>query len=86
MDIQMPRMNGIEAARAIRAREAELGIQRTPILAVTANVMTHQLQEYGAVGMDGTVAKPLRAEALLQAIMTVLDSTETTDLRSVAGG
>lgn len=86
MDIQMPRMNGIEAARAIRAREAEQGARRTPILAVTANVMTHQLQAYSAAGMDGAVAKPLRAEALLQAIMSALDATEPTDVRSVAGG
>ena len=86
MDIQMPGMNGIEAARAIRAREAEQGMRRTPILAVTANVMTHQLQEYSAVGMDGAVAKPLRGEALLQAIMTALGATELADARSVAGG
>ena len=84
MDIQMPRMNGVEASRAIRALEAEQGLPRTPILAVTANVMTHQLQEYMAVGMDDAVAKPLRVEALLQAIMNVLHAAEPAEALSVA--
>lgn len=84
MDIQMPRMNGVEASRAIRALEAERGLPRTPILAVTANVMTHQLQEYTAVGMDDAVAKPLRVEALLQAIVNVLDAAEPAEALSVA--
>lgn len=68
MDIQMPRMNGIEAARAIRALEAERGLAPTPIVAVTANVMTHQIQEYLAAGMDDAISKPLRAESLYEAL------------------
>ena len=59
MDIQMPEMNGVDAARAIRLREAETGRARTPIIAVTANAMTHQVAEYGAAGMDGVVPKPV---------------------------
>jgi signal transduction histidine kinase/CheY-like chemotaxis protein len=43
MDIQMPVMDGVVATRAIREREAETGRTRTPILAVTANAMTHQV-------------------------------------------
>src|ERR1700761_5841207 len=46
MDIQMPVLDGMAAARAIRAREAETGRSRTPIIAVTANAMTHQVAEY----------------------------------------
>ncbi|MDP3490849.1 MAG: MHYT domain-containing protein [Phenylobacterium sp.] len=76
MDIQMPGMNGVEATCAIRGLEREQHLARTPILAVTANVMTHQLQEYGAAGMDGAVAKPLRAGELLTAIMGVLEPGE----------
>ena len=64
MDIQMPEMNGIEATRAIRRREAETGRARTPIVAVTANAMTHQLTEYMAAGMDGVVAKPVEITTL----------------------
>ena len=59
MDIQMPEMNGIEATQAIRRRELETGRPRTPIVAVTANAMTHQVVEYEAAGMDGVVAKPV---------------------------
>jgi len=61
MDIQMPEMNGVDATLAIRHIEAERGLTRTPILAVTANVMTHQQREYIAAGMDAVVAKPLQA-------------------------
>src|SRR6202000_1505763 len=66
MDIQMPEMNGIEATRAIRAREAGTGRARTPIVAVTANAMTHQLAEYRAAGMDGVVAKPVDMATLFE--------------------
>jgi len=72
MDIQMPRMGGVEAVRAIRALERDRGAARTPILAVTANVMSHQIAEYLEVGMDGVVAKPLQMDALLGEIERVL--------------
>jgi CheY-like chemotaxis protein len=64
MDIQMPEMNGVDATLAIRNIEAERGLDRTPILAVTANVMTHQQRDYLAAGMDAVVAKPLQALVL----------------------
>ncbi len=64
MDIQMPEMNGMEATRAIRHIEQEGGRARTPILAITANVMTHQVQEYLAAGMDSVIPKPVQAETL----------------------
>ncbi|HKT53506.1 MAG TPA: ATP-binding protein, partial [Caulobacteraceae bacterium] len=72
MDIQMPRMSGVEAARGIRRLEAERGLSRTPILAVTANVMAGQVEEYRTAGMDGVVAKPLQMEALFAEIDRVL--------------
>ena len=59
MDVQMPEMDGPTAARAIRAREAETGRRRTPIIALTANVMSDQVAAYLAAGMDGFVAKPI---------------------------
>ena len=76
MDAQMPRMNGVEATQAIRALEAERGGPPTPILALTANVMSHQVSEYLAAGMDGHVAKPIQAERLFQAIDAVLSGSE----------
>ena len=72
MDIQMPEMDGVEAARAIRARERETGRARTPIIAVTANAMTHQVLEYEAAGMDGVVAKPVDAKALIEVMQRAL--------------
>jgi signal transduction histidine kinase/ActR/RegA family two-component response regulator len=68
MDIQMPRMDGLTATRTIRSREAELGRPRTPIIALTANAMPHQVEEYVAAGMDGFVPKPIDLRTLYEAI------------------
>jgi signal transduction histidine kinase/CheY-like chemotaxis protein len=68
MDVQMPMMNGVDAARAMRAMEAERGLAPTPILALSANVMRHQIEEYLAAGMNGFVAKPIEMAALIAAI------------------
>ncbi len=72
MDIQMPGMNGLEAARAIRRRELETGRSRTPIVAVTANAMSHQVVQYREVGMDGVVAKPVNITSLYEAMEQAL--------------
>jgi hypothetical protein len=69
MDIQMPGMSGPEATAEIRRREAETGARRTPILALSANAMSHQVAEYLAQGMDGHVAKPLRREEVGKALL-----------------
>ena len=76
MDIQMPEMNGVDATRAIRRREAETGRARTPIIAVTANAMTHQVAEYGAVGMDGVAPKPLDGAFLFEVMDQALSRAE----------
>ncbi|MGE5565436.1 MAG: ATP-binding protein [Parcubacteria group bacterium] len=73
MDVQMPNMNGIEAAMAIRAWEIEHGRPRTPILALSANVMNHQMMDYAAAGMDGCVAKPIDATELVETIRDTLE-------------
>jgi CheY-like chemotaxis protein len=76
MDIQMPIMDGVAATRAIRQRERETGRAFTPILAVTANAMTHQVAEYQAAGMDGMVPKPIDIAALFQAMERALEPAE----------
>ena len=68
MDIHMPVLDGVEAAKAIRALEAEEGRIRTPIIAVTANALAHQVEDYLAAGMDGHVAKPIEVTKLYDAI------------------
>jgi signal transduction histidine kinase/ActR/RegA family two-component response regulator len=75
LDIQMPEMNGLDAARAIREVEHLSGEPRTPIVALTANVMNHQVEAYLAAGMDGHVAKPIDAAALYDALETALVAT-----------
>ena len=72
MDVQMPEMDGPTAAREIRAREAAEGRARTPIIALTANAMAHQVAEYRAAGMDGFVAKPIEVSRLFAALEQVL--------------
>jgi signal transduction histidine kinase/ActR/RegA family two-component response regulator len=76
MDIQMPVMDGIAAARAIRAEEFSARRPRTPILALTANALVHQVEEYLAAGMDGHVAKPIEITKLYDAISRVLAEPE----------
>jgi two-component system, sensor histidine kinase len=73
MDIQMPIMDGVAATCAIREREAATGRPHTPILAVTANAMTHQVAEYEAAGMDGMVPKPIDIAALFAAMERALE-------------
>jgi signal transduction histidine kinase/AmiR/NasT family two-component response regulator len=75
MDVQMPEMNGIEATRRIRDIEAQRPGPPTPILALSANVMIHQVEAYLAAGMDGFVAKPIDATNLLLAIEAALPAT-----------
>lgn len=66
MDVHMPRMDGLAAARAIR----ELGGEpaSTPIIALTANVLPDQIAFYRASGMDDHVGKPIDPRALLATI------------------
>ena len=73
MDAQMPVMDGLTAARVIRQEEAGRGGARTPILALTANVMAHHLASYRQAGMDGLVGKPIDAAKLLIAMEAALD-------------
>ena len=68
MDVHMPVMDGVSATRLIRQREAAAGRAHTPILALTANAMSHQVAEYTASGMDGFVAKPIEISRLFAAI------------------
>ncbi len=74
MDIQMPHMNGVEATQAIRQIEASEQKPKTPIVAVTANAMPHQRQEYLAAGMDDHVAKPIEPQRLYAAMKGALNS------------
>jgi signal transduction histidine kinase/ActR/RegA family two-component response regulator len=84
MDIQMPVWDGIASARAIRAAEREAGRPRTPIVALTANALSHQVEEYLAAGMDGHVAKPIEIAKLYDAISRALTEAATVGSASAA--
>lgn len=70
MDIQMPVMNGYEAAKAIRSLE-DPGLSSIPILAVTANAFEEDRENALRSGMDAHVAKPIDVKQLLQMIAMV---------------
>ena len=71
MDNHMPGMDGLTTSRHIRQTEQSLGRPRTPIIAVTASVLSHETDAYFAAGMDDCIAKPIEIGALLEAIERV---------------
>ena len=75
MDMQMPVMDGLEATRRIRALPTV--VAQTPILAMTANVMSHQIVQYRAAGMDGVIAKPLSPSAIIAEIAKLAEEPES---------
>ena len=68
MDVQMPELNGIEATRRIRRREAEQADAHTPIVALTANALSEDRDACFAAGMDGFLVKPLDREKLAEVL------------------
>lgn len=66
MDIFMPGLSGIEAARRIRALPGAAG--RTPIVALTANVSDEDRAAFAAAGMCGAIGKPVEPETLARAL------------------
>ncbi len=67
MDIQMPVVDGVTAAKAIRKRENGTGAH-LPIVALTANALKEDRERYLSVGMDDFVAKPIHPNELFEAI------------------
>ena len=68
MDIQMPRLDGIETTRRLRSLEANEPGRRTPILALTANTLIEDRYACFEAGMDGFLIKPLDREKLADAL------------------
>lgn len=76
MDLNMPDMDGHAAAIRMRQDEIRLGLPRTPILALSADVSPAALARGLAAGMDGQLGKPVNPDELLQALEApVLAST-----------
>jgi len=68
MDVRMPEMDGLEAARQIRAAEALADNARTYMLALTANAQTDDREAVLSAGLDGLLIKPLDRERLREAL------------------
>lgn len=77
MDIQMPELDGLQACREIREWEQATG-EHVPIMAMTAHAMKGDRERCLEAGMDGYVAKPIRAADLATAIRQVFHD-ETTE-------
>jgi len=73
MDVSMPEMDGLEAARAIRAAEQATGTH-LPIIAMTAHAMKGDRERCLDAGMDGYVSKPVQARDLFQAAEAALSA------------
>ena len=73
MDIQMPVMDGLTAAQKIR--ELDHPARDVPIIAVTANVLPHQVKMFGEAGMNGHAAKPFKKAELLEKVAICLQRT-----------
>ena len=71
MDIQMPHMNGYQAAKAIRALPDPRA--KTPIIAMTANAFEEDRKAAFAAGMDAFATKPIELSKLVQVIAATLD-------------
>jgi PAS domain S-box-containing protein len=81
MDVEMPEMDGLQATQAIRQREEQTGTH-LPIIAMTAHAMQGDQDRCLAAGMDAYVAKPMRQQALLDAITNLINQDETSDTKS----
>jgi CheY-like chemotaxis protein len=68
MDIQMPEMDGLEAAQIIRQSKTAAGV---PIIAITAHALKGDSERFLAAGMDGYIAKPFQQEELFEAVERV---------------
>jgi len=82
MDIKMPRMDGVEATRTIRAMAGPAGA--VPIIALTANADPDDAVAYIASGMSSVVEKPIKPDALLAAMNACLPGAEDDAGRAAA--
>ena len=76
MDQEMPLMDGNAASKGIRRLEEEGRKPRVPILGVSANVRSEQIDDMLASGMDGVITKPYKIEEMVCRIRGLLEKSE----------
>jgi CheY-like chemotaxis protein len=74
MDVQMPEMDGLEASRRITGRHPAGA--RPRIVAMTANAMAGDREMCLAAGMDDYLTKPIRVDALVEALMQAMPRSD----------
>jgi CheY-like chemotaxis protein len=76
MDMQMPELDGLSATAALRAFERETGRPRTPVIMLTANAMDEHVKSSLDAGADQHLSKPIRPQALIEAICHLILKAE----------
>ena len=79
MDVQMPLMNGYEAARAIRSGTNPLG-RTIPVIAMTANAFAADIQQSLVAGMNAHISKPMDMGVLRKTVVKVISETPQTPM------
>jgi len=74
MDVNMPRLDGLEATKLYRM--AELGGPRRPIIALTADATPEMVERCAQAGMDACVTKPIEPKRLLESIAALVTKPE----------
>ncbi len=73
MDIQMPRINGMEATKKIREIETKSNLENMPIIALTAYAMPEDIKKFLKAGVDDYIVKPIKFEKLYGKIVEILE-------------
>jgi CheY-like chemotaxis protein len=76
MDIHMPEMSGIEVMKRIRERPTP--DRDTPVIALTADILSREPAEYLALGFSGFVPKPVMVQGLIAAVTRAAGVTQPT--------
>ncbi|HXY59901.1 MAG TPA: ATP-binding protein [Methylocystis sp.] len=86
MDLFMPRLDGLEAARKIRAAEKEAQARRTPILVLTASALEEDARAAAEAGADAVLTKPVELDALAEMILSLRTKAQLSAETSASNG
>jgi signal transduction histidine kinase/ActR/RegA family two-component response regulator len=84
MDMQMPELDGLSATTLLRAWERETGTPRTPVVMLTANALDEHIRAGHEAGADAHLSKPIRAMALIEAIVKAMADRDASFQSAVA--